>query len=217
MSDTTDATQSSLVPNYMEQGGSVLVIGGDLLVTSSGKITAAGTQAGPTTALTDSTGGGGSSGGTLAADVATTLLILPIPSLAALANAATLKILPGFAGKVTAVNFRVGAAPVTTGAKAATLTARVSGAAVTGGVVGLTSANCTPAGAAVAGSAITAANSFLATDTLEVAVSAVTTFAEGSGWVEFTVVNTDLAAALSTLAVQSNALLTILKGIGASS
>jgi len=216
MADTTDSTQSGQAANYAEQGGAVWVIEGDLLIASTGKITAAGTQP-ATTALTDSTGGGGAAGGTLAADVATQLLVLPIPALSALANAQVLRLDPGFAGKITAINFRVGASPVTTGAKAATLTAQVAGTPVTGGVVGLTSANCTPAGAQVAGSAVTALNTFTAVQAIEVAVSGVTAFVEGTGYIEFTVINTDLLAALSTLAVQSNALLTILKGIGASS
>ena len=115
-------------------------------------------------------------------------VILPIPALSGLADSQTRKVAVPFPFEVTAVSFRVGD-PATTASKLATLTAQVSGTAVTGGVVNLTSANCTPSGAAVAGSAITGANTGAAGGTLEVAVSAVTAFVEGDGYVEFTVVH----------------------------
>jgi hypothetical protein len=55
-------------------------------------------------------------------------------------------------------------------------------------VVSLTSANCTPTGTLVAGTAITANNgTTTAGQTVEVAVSAVTAFVEGDGYVEFTI------------------------------
>lgn len=150
----------------------------------------------PQKSLTDS--GGGTSGSAIAAGAA--VVTFPIfVNLADLANAETLSFDPGFNGKITAVNFRVGAKPVTTAAKAATLTAEVNGTNVTGGAVALTSANCTPAGAQVAGSAITAANTFTSGQTIGVNVSGVTTFAEGNGVIELTVLNTDLANALSSL------------------
>lgn len=113
-------------------------------------------------------------------------VVVPIPSLAGLADSQTRKINVPFPFKVTAANFRVGD-PVTTAAKAATLSTQISGSAVTGGVMALTSAAATPAGEAIAGTAITAANTGAAGDTLEVAASSVTAFAEGGGWVEFTV------------------------------
>lgn len=212
----TDSTQAG-TKNYREQGGSVDVIGGELLIATGGKISANGTQAGPTTALTDSTGGGGAAGGTLAADCATQLLMIPVPALSALTNGQNLNIDPGFNGKITAVNFRVGASPASTANKAATVTATANSVAVTGGVASLTTAACNTAGAQVAGTAITGANTFTSAQPIGVAISGVTAFVEGGGVIELTVVNTDLLAALSTLAVQSNALLTILQGIGASS
>lgn len=115
-------------------------------------------------------------------------VIIPVAAMANLANAQTLKIALPFAFVVTTAAFRVGDKAVTTGAKAATATVQISGTAVTGGVMSLTSANCTPSGAAVASTAITANNQTQSVgQTLEVAISSVTAFAEGDGWFEFTV------------------------------
>ena len=68
---------------------------------------------------------------------------------------------------------------VTTGGDAATLNLEIGTTNLTGGEVALTSANCTPLGARVAGSAITAGNRFAAGDTLSVEAASVTAFAEG--------------------------------------
>lgn len=87
---------------------------------------------------------------------------------------------PGHKGKITAVAFAV-TTPVTTAAKAASLNLEIGTTNLTGGVVALTSANCTPLGAVVAGSAITAANEFTATDTISVEAASVTAFSEGAG------------------------------------
>ena len=87
---------------------------------------------------------------------------------------------PGFAGKIISLDFAV-TVPVTTAAKAATLNAEIGTTNLTGGTVALTSANCTPLGAIVAGAAITAANSFSATDTVSIEAASVTAFSEGAG------------------------------------
>src|SRR5689334_1594942 len=109
-------------------------------------------------------------------------IIIPIGVLTGLANSQVWKVAIPYAFTVTAALFRVGV-PVTTGAKAATLTVQINGTAVTGGVISMTSANCTPTGASVAATAITGANATTTVGTtLEVAVSSVTAFAEGSGW-----------------------------------
>ena len=50
-----DASYNTL--NYRQQGGAVDVIGGELRIASGGKLTANGTQAGPTATITDNTGG----------------------------------------------------------------------------------------------------------------------------------------------------------------
>lgn len=87
---------------------------------------------------------------------------------------------PGYAGRIKSVEFFV-TDPVTTAAKLASLNLEIGATDLTGGVVALTSANCTPLGARVAGSAVTAANVFTASDTISVEASAVTAFVEGEG------------------------------------
>lgn len=87
---------------------------------------------------------------------------------------------PGFAGVIKKISFVV-TDPVTTAAKAADLNLEIGSTNVTGGVVSLTSANCTPLGAVIDGSAITAGNAFDADDTISVEAANVTAFAEGEG------------------------------------
>lgn len=147
--------------------------------------------------ITDSSGG--TAGTTLASTLAKRTLIMPIPLFAGLANSQVYKLEVPFAFSLTKIGVRVGV-PVTTAAKAATLTAQINGVAVTGGVVSLTSAAATPTGTLVAGSSITAANTGTAGQTVEAAVSAVTAFVEGGGWIEFGVTNLDLANAIASLA-----------------
>lgn len=77
--------------------------------------------------------------------------------------------------------------PVTTAAKLASLHAEINAATLTGGVVALTSANCTPLGAVVSDSAITAGAGFKAGDTLSIVAASVTAFAEGSGVLHVTI------------------------------
>lgn len=71
--------------------------------------------------------------------------------------------------------------PVTTAAKAATVSLKIGSTAVTGGAVALTSANCTPLGARVAGTQITGANRITKKDALSLVAASVTTFVEGRG------------------------------------
>ncbi len=87
---------------------------------------------------------------------------------------------PGFAGRVKKMDFVV-TTPATTASKAAALNAEIGTTNVTGGVVSLTTANCTPLGAKVLGTAVTAANAFTATDTISIEAASVTAFAEGQG------------------------------------
>lgn len=87
---------------------------------------------------------------------------------------------PGFPFKILGVDFQVQKA-VTTAAKAATLNLEIGTTNLTGGVVSLTSANCTPAGAQVAGTAVTGANTGTATDNFSIEAASVTTFVEGTG------------------------------------
>lgn len=147
--------------------------------------------------LTDNSGGTASASAGIVANLAKQTVQIPV-QLADLATG-TLKLALPFAFTVTAAGFRV-AKPATTAAKLATATLQVNGVAATGGVIALTSANCTPMGAAVAGSAVTALNTGTAGQTVEFALSAVTAFVEGDGYFEVTVVNNDLANAIATLA-----------------
>lgn len=87
---------------------------------------------------------------------------------------------PLHAGSILSDWFQV-TEPVTTAAKAATFSLFINGVAVTGGVIGLTSANATPLGAVVNGSAITALNVFDANDVITMVVSGLTAFDEGEG------------------------------------
>ena len=101
---------------------------------------------------------------------------------------------PGFRFRIEALDFQIQTV-VTTGSKAVSLNAEIGTTNVTGGVVALTSANCTPAGAQVAGSAITAANEGGATETISIEAASVTAFAEGSGVLLIKLRNLDAAGA----------------------
>lgn len=87
---------------------------------------------------------------------------------------------PGFAGSIESIQFII-TDPATTPAKASTLNAEIAGTNVTGGVLALTSANCTPLGNRVAATAITAANTFTNVQAIDIEASATTTFIEGEG------------------------------------
>lgn len=85
---------------------------------------------------------------------------------------------PGMAGKIRKITASV-TDPATIGAKLATFTPAIAGAAVTGGALALTSENCTPVGAKIDGSAITAGNAFTAAQEITIVASSVTAFVEG--------------------------------------
>lgn len=116
-----------------------------------------------------------------AMDVHTVDVELPL-----LANGDITTWTPGVAGRIISHKFRV-TEPVTTAAKAATINLEIDGVDVTGGVIALTSANATPAGAVVNGTAVTALNLFDADSVITWEASGVTTFIEGSGELILTV------------------------------
>lgn len=89
--------------------------------------------------------------------------------------------IPGFAGRITEILAIVEMA-ATTAAKAATLNAEIETTNLAGGVLALTSANCTPKGAQVVASAVTANNAFSATQKISIEASSVTAFVEGAIW-----------------------------------
>lgn len=108
------------------------------------------------------------------------ILTIPI-KLAKVANGDVLtNFTPGFPGSIVRAAFVV-TDPVVTASKLATLNLEINAVNLTGGVISLTSANCTPLGAVIAGTAITANNTFGATDTISVEASSVTAFVEGEG------------------------------------
>jgi hypothetical protein len=94
---------------------------------------------------------------------------------------------PGFAGRILSLQ-TVNSVVVTTAAKLLDLNAEIDGTNVTGGVVSLTSANQTPLGARVAGTAVTAANAFSATSAIDIEAANVTAFSEGAVTLYLTVV-----------------------------
>lgn len=88
---------------------------------------------------------------------------------------------------------------VTTAAKAVTLNFEIGTTNLTGGALALTSANCTPLGAIVNASAITAANSGSASAAVSMEAASVTAFSEGAVVVVVTMMNYDLADALANI------------------
>lgn len=90
------------------------------------------------------------------------------------------EIVPGFPGRIIKWWFTI-TDPATTPAKTADLNLEINSANVTGGVLQLTSANCTPRGSKVEADAISANNVFGAEDSISIEASNVTAFAEGEG------------------------------------
>lgn len=93
--------------------------------------------------------------------------------------------IPGFAGTIQKVQFIVGT-PVTTASKATTLNVEIETTNVTGGVVALTSANATPLGKVIEGTAVTANNVFTDSEKISIEATSTTAFAEGTGTIVIT-------------------------------
>ena len=102
---------------------------------------------------------------------------------------------PGHAGKIISISAVV-TQVVTTGSKLASLNMEIGSTNLTGGVVALTSANCTPLGVKVAGSSVTAANTFTAADTLSIEAASVTAFVEGEITLLIQIQNTEVSDAI---------------------
>lgn len=147
-------------------------------------------------ALTDSTTG--TAGTTLAAGTGVSTIAIPIT----LANVADGDVLttytPAYKFKVLRVAFAITSA-VTTADKATTLNIEIGTTNLTGGEIALTSANCTPLGAVVAGAAITAANTGSSSATISVEASSTTGFVEGAGVLLITIQNMDTADAAASI------------------
>ena len=108
--------------------------------------------------------------------------VTPLITLSTVTAATIYSWVPAFAGSIVSVAFVVNTA-VTTSAKAATLTWKDGTTATTGGAISLTSAAATPAYKIIQGSQVTANNTFVANDTLNLVASSVTAFVEGDGFV----------------------------------
>ena len=108
------------------------------------------------------------------------IIALPVTLVAHTEGSIAARFTPGYAGRIAKITESVDQV-VTTGSKAATATPAIAGTPTTGGAVALTSANQTPVGAKVDGSAITAADIFSATQEITIVMTSVTAFAEGRG------------------------------------
>jgi hypothetical protein len=193
----TGAPGDTVAPFTIGSGGQVTSVG------ATGALAAA-----LPTIITDNSTG--SATDTIAAGVG----VLTVPlyvNLADLANADLITAYtPGYKFKILGVNFVVGKA-VTTAAKLATLTPKISGVALTGGALALTSANCTPQGIVINSTApVTALNEGSDSATISITGSAVTTFIEGAGWIMIQIQNMDTADAVASLSDHVNDLITSL-------
>lgn len=163
-------------------------------------------------AITDNSTG--TVGDTFAAGVGVHTISIPLSLVGITGNGDVITTYtPGYKFKILAVDFRV-TKVVTTAAKAATLNLEIGTTDLTGGVVALTSANCTPLGAAVAGTAVTAANTGSATDHFSVEAASVTAFAEGDGVLFVKIQNMDTADAAASIADKLNEWRTVVVNLG---
>lgn len=117
-------------------------------------------------------------------------------TLATLTDAAQLHITPGHKGRITKATF-VTHTPATTGSKLSTLTPSIDGTDVTGGVLALNTVACNTRNKEVAGTAITALNSFTSTGTITWTGSSTTAFGEGTGVLIMELINDDTVEALA--------------------
>lgn len=157
-------------------------------------------------ALTDSTGG--TAGTTLAAGVGIYTLTIPIQLASMTTSAADLvtEIVPGHAGKILSVDFVTTTLGTGSGASQA-LNLEIGTTNVTGGVVTATLTSTNTLGKVTSGTAITAANTFTATDSISVEVAASgTVFTGGAGFLRVRIQNLDTANAIASLARLANSL-----------
>ncbi len=164
------------------------------------------------TNLTDSTGG--TANDTLAVGTGEYILSIPIDLVSITGNAdvVTDLVIP-HKFRIEALDWNTGQ-PVTTGSKLTTLALEIGATPVTGGAVALTSANCTPLGALVAGSAVTAADTGAAAGTITVTSASTTAFSEGSGFLNITIQNMDTADNEADLAAKLNEALVAMEKSG---
>lgn len=159
------------------------------------------------TAFTDNSGG--TKADTIAVTACRAMFIVPL-KLDTL-TAGTYRVVVPFAFTLLSSNFRT--TLIGTGASASiTLTSTVSSLAVTGGVIAVTLASQNAVGNITTGSAVSGANATgAAGGAVEVVAAINTVFTAGAGYVEFTVLNLDLAATIAAIAFKLNQLRTALR------
>jgi hypothetical protein len=152
--------------------------------------------------FTDSTTG--TAGHTLAAGAGVSHIAIPV-TLSKIADGDLVTAFtPGYKFKILGIEFVV-TTVASTAAKAATLNLEIGTTNVTGGVLSLTTAACDTLGEVTAATAVTAANTGSATDTVSVEASATTTFVEGEGVLMIRIQNMDTADAIASLAAEADA------------
>jgi hypothetical protein len=162
-------------------------------------------------AVTDNSGGSANPTTGVAAVAFKETIVLSLGSMASIADSQVYKIALPYAFTIVSLLFRADN-PITTTGKAVTLTAQISGTAATGGIISVAGAYAT--GATQAATAISGAVTGSAGATLEVATSGTTTFVEGTGHVEVTIINNSLANATATMIAQANAIRSALVNLG---
>lgn len=185
-----------------------ITIESQLNLASGARIAAAGTEADAyvqtaystavrttTAPVTDSTGGAAQAAAAAGVGISTIALPINLASISGSGDVLT-AFTPGYKFKILATTFAV-TVPATTADKLATLNLEIGTTNVTGGEVALTSANCTPLGALVAGATVTAENTGAANATISVESSAVTAFVEGAGVLYIRIQNMDTADAFA--------------------
>lgn len=116
---------------------------------------------------------------------------------------------PGHKFKIMALDFYA-TTIASTASKLATLNLEIGTTNLTGGAVALTTSSCGTLGAVTAGSAVTAANTGSASDTVSLEASSVTAFVEGSGTLMIKIQNMDTADAFASIADKFNEVRTVL-------
>jgi hypothetical protein len=150
----------------------------------------------------------------VAADIETISIPIDLPSLAN-GNVCPVAYTPGYAFKILSATFSV-TKPVTTAAKASTLTMNIGATPITGFSIALTSANCTPVGNLVASTQITAANTGVTASTVTLVAGSTTAFVEGQGVLLLKIQKLDTVKPCFYFATRKYAtpVLTVLTGIG---
>lgn len=184
--------------------GLVIVIGSQLSASGSPSFLIANVP----NPFTDNSGGTASD--TIAATVGTYVLSIPI-TLAQITGAGDVltTYTPGHAFEILGVDARV-VDVVTTAGDAATINLEINTTDLTGGAVALASANCTPLGAAIAGSPVTGNNVGTAAQSISVEASSVTAFAEGSVVLLVKIRNLDTVNAIASFAAHIDGLISAL-------